>query len=513
MLKSWGFLGVMAMVSASALGAPSFVEMSSDQLSNDDWWLPGPAATTQPLAPRQLEGLRFAQATPSPSDAGSAPANDAAKNNQNRDLEDHGVSSFLSPVAGWLEQSANDYQGIIIKSLSVSRAGVTIAETDAPEKPAVASDATSLTATANNERAFPYWVWDRFAFWLSQSNRDYQDRIVRNLEVSRGGTSPSAQRDDVPVSDPSSLQPEENDPSSQASAEPTTQQLTDDIARMAREAEEAAQTALREANERQKQEAEAERKRLAAVEEAERAAAKARERQLAEAEADRKRREAVREENRLREVRERARLAKLEADRAEARRRAEQEALRKAKAERAAAEARRTAAKRTLSDQQKRFLRQAEAEDARLAAALLAADKARERRLRKGQRFVDFADLSPSKKRRTGNITTKRYPNEGARRSTVVKTARRGERPKVASFVKRKRKGSSQISRCRKKRAGKKLRKLPGWYIVQKGDTLSEIAWRHYRRSGKVGKIRRANRNRIRRSYLIYPCQRLRIPR
>jgi nucleoid-associated protein YgaU len=52
----------------------------------------------------------------------------------------------------------------------------------------------------------------------------------------------------------------------------------------------------------------------------------------------------------------------------------------------------------------------------------------------------------------------------------------------------------------------------PGWYIVQKGDTLSEIAQRHYGSAMRYAAVRAANRNRIYNSDRIYACQRIYLP-
>ncbi len=55
--------------------------------------------------------------------------------------------------------------------------------------------------------------------------------------------------------------------------------------------------------------------------------------------------------------------------------------------------------------------------------------------------------------------------------------------------------------------------KLPGKYVVRRGDSLWRIARRHYRRGRRYRIIYRANRRKIRNPHLIYPCQRFDIPR
>jgi nucleoid-associated protein YgaU len=63
---------------------------------------------------------------------------------------------------------------------------------------------------------------------------------------------------------------------------------------------------------------------------------------------------------------------------------------------------------------------------------------------------------------------------------------------------------------CR--RAGVPVRR-GGWYVVQRGDTLWHIAELHYGYGEAYPRIRRANRESVPDADLIYPCQRLYIPR
>jgi LysM domain-containing protein len=63
---------------------------------------------------------------------------------------------------------------------------------------------------------------------------------------------------------------------------------------------------------------------------------------------------------------------------------------------------------------------------------------------------------------------------------------------------------------CR--RAGVPVRR-GGWYVVQKGDTLWRIAEAHYGYGEAYLRLHRANRERVPEADLIYPCQRLYIPR
>jgi hypothetical protein len=63
---------------------------------------------------------------------------------------------------------------------------------------------------------------------------------------------------------------------------------------------------------------------------------------------------------------------------------------------------------------------------------------------------------------------------------------------------------------CR--RAGVPVR-WGGWYVVQRGDTLWRIAEVHYGYGEGYRRLRRANRGSVADANLIYPCQRLYIPR
>ena len=65
---------------------------------------------------------------------------------------------------------------------------------------------------------------------------------------------------------------------------------------------------------------------------------------------------------------------------------------------------------------------------------------------------------------------------------------------------------------CSNPRAGRTIHP-PGTYIVAYGDTLWDIAERHYNAGYLYKRIRRANRRKIAHSRWIYPCQRLWLPR
>lgn len=88
-------------------------------------------------------------------------------------------------------------------------------------------------------------------------------------------------------------------------------------------------------------------------------------------------------------------------------------------------------------------------------------------------------------------------------RATPVKT-HRPRRRAVRSY-------SRRATRCR--RWSKWRIKVPGRYVVRRGDSLWRIARRHYRHGHRYRPIFYANRRKIRNPNLIYPCQRFYIPR
>jgi nucleoid-associated protein YgaU len=53
----------------------------------------------------------------------------------------------------------------------------------------------------------------------------------------------------------------------------------------------------------------------------------------------------------------------------------------------------------------------------------------------------------------------------------------------------------------------------PGWYIVQRGDTLWAIAARHYGAGWRYKRIYAANRRTLRSPHRILPCQRVYLPK
>ncbi len=69
---------------------------------------------------------------------------------------------------------------------------------------------------------------------------------------------------------------------------------------------------------------------------------------------------------------------------------------------------------------------------------------------------------------------------------------------------------SSRRTRCHP-RAGRRINP-PGTYVVRRGDSLWRISRRHYKLGRLYRRIYRANRGKISRANLIYPCQRFHLP-
>lgn len=97
---------------------------------------------------------------------------------------------------------------------------------------------------------------------------------------------------------------------------------------------------------------------------------------------------------------------------------------------------------------------------------------------------------------------------EEAERVTQAAAAKRAA--KVRKANKPVRKGRRRRAPCRN--AGVRVRG-GGWYVVQVGDTLWGIARTHYGHGIAYHRIHAANRRRIANPHLIYPCQRIYIPR
>ncbi|MGH1418104.1 MAG: LysM peptidoglycan-binding domain-containing protein [Hyphomicrobiaceae bacterium] len=492
-------------------------------------------------------------------------------------------SSAFVPVMKWLEESAQDFQGVVIKELSVPTGTGTVPTTQTqitqatPDEPATKTPAGQATANVETSditkgmggpRAFPYFIWDTVVEWFASSNRDYHGKVVRELELP--SQTETIQSDNADENGERANQSSGTETDTKASAAvdvpasdsktETTKELTEDIARMAKEAEETARQAMQAAEERQTAEAEAKAKAEAEANAAQaevRARAEAQEQEriraekqaIAEAEAAKVREEAeaaakaeaeaqrlAAEQRRQQEAAEAARVAQAaaeaEAERrrveeaarlAEERRERERIALRKAEQELAAARQKERDANARLDRDAEKEGRQVSDEvrileatrlaansrqtnaDEELAAAL-AVERRREQRL---------ARVAKSKSRRYRKTKNPRYQKRARARKSGSKRLKR-RRSKVAGYLKR-RPRARHRPRARKYscryREGRRVRRLPGRYTVKKGDTLWKIARRHYRSGHKYRRIVRANRGKFRNSNRIYPCQRLYLPK
>ena len=257
-------------------------------------------------------------------------------------------------------------------------------------------------------------------------------------------------------------------------------------ARKRREAEEA----LRRAESERER---AERERL----DAERARLEAERNRRAEQDADalrRARQAAEREKEEAERQRRRAAELRLEAERARAAREAEQEKAERLSKLRDAWRRARTAAERTF----KRFTKRETAAGQDQGATRVAA------RARPPSRNPERVAAAP---RRVVQLPSRRAEKTRPARTRVAratKVQRRRPRRAVKSYRRR-------LQRCRK--WSRWRIKVPGRYVVRKGDSLWRIARRHYRYGHRYRRIYYANRRKIRNPNLIYPCQRFYIPR
>lgn len=313
--------------------------------------------------------------------------------------------------------------------------------------------------------------------------------------------------------------------------------------RQAREAELARQqdAAEKAALERQRQadreadEAERERKRLAELdlrrrEQAREAEAERRERLIEEAAAIKRRQAEARLRNRAeRERRFEEQRAQAERERVEARRRAREEAERarrlaqeraeQAERQRVEAFERAAARQRALAAERRRRERQLVREETRPALPAQRPQVIAQRRddLNRFNRRDTEIKFSVDERAATDESVREARPRSRAKASikrrvaALRKRARKPRRRAVRSYRRRIAQMRKSTLRCGRK-AGRRI-KPPGTYIVKPGDSLWRIAKRHYRLGRYYKIIRRANARKIRRARMIYPCQRLHLPR
>ncbi len=396
------------------------------------------------------------------------------------------------------------------------------------------------------EGGWTFWLQD----WLASSNRDFQGKIVRPLQL--------------PKPDPADVEAADTQPA------PTKDEVKQSEAAKNAEAKAEAEAAARGKAERMAAEratkAKAEAELLAAErrERAERRAAAAADAHDAQAARQAEAQRQAEEQSQRHAERER----QIEVDqRAEAERRAEaqrqqaaaEDARRQLEAQvQAEAEAEARQRERRLREERERALLAAEAEAKRRRAEAEAAAEANRRRATeqriaaKAERARQLHEIArddaarsapaPTRQRETPRMGLRGgdvMPDDGAEtsvratdgyvmpegwrrlaqrdgnsRSMPVSTSTRttagnpdrdARAPRVLGMARR-----ANNASCR--RAGKRIRP-PGTYVVRYGDSLWVISRRHYRKGKYWPVIYRANGAEIDDPDLIYPCQRLHLPK
>jgi nucleoid-associated protein YgaU len=412
-------------------------------------------------ADKALSGIRVAQAG-KPA-AGAAPSG-----------KPPAPSSFgetLAPVTDWLERSAQDFQSIIMRRLSVPSGPVVSTPASQPSLAPAAKGGASGSSTpppaaaaspADGQRGLADRMGEAAQAakdWVTQSKRDFQERVVDKL------TKPEA-----------------------------AARKAEDDARAAKQAVEAAERKVRELRineEKAKEKAQLESP-----------AAKA-EAAAGEAESDMQRRKAVIEDAARKAVAEQKRA---DAASAEQKRLADEAARRKkAEADLAARRAAEETAQKKLDETRRK------ADEASRAAA-----RQREEAARMAQEANRAADAllavpkprEPSAAAATVGAATSSPPSLSAeKRVAAGAKAAKGEAWEHERAYSAKPKGKGD---CRA--AGRRV-KPPAVYVVARGDSLWVIARRHYKKGSRWVAIHKANDDRIANPDLIYPCQQFYIPR
>jgi nucleoid-associated protein YgaU len=445
--------------------------------------------------------------------------------------------SWTDAVLDWLHRANRDYQREIAGKLARAPHGskpATPGDARPAGVPTVAaehgSDAAEQARTAARERLF--------------AEEEARRKAERDALLARGG---SRQMPPVPGATVRHDRVSPPPPDATRPSEPRTGGEESVVSEAELAAERAASEELAQRIERRRQAAEAARLR-----------AEARARESATTDEAERRRLELEAQRRLAEER-KAVEAKRLADEAE-RRRQELEAQRRLAEERKAAEAKRLAdeaerrrqeeeAQRKLAEERKTIeARGLMAEEARRREAALR-KQAEERMAANGEKQprvparvepVDAPRSAVAERRAAGertspaggaagNVEVLREPapgraggKDGVRRpdSRIAEgSAEKGPvdgavpsgRRTTARVDSRRRQGPEPTT-CRGRKAGRRV-DLPGVYIVRRGDTLWAIARRHYGSGARYPLIYRANRRTIADPDLIYPCQRIHLPR
>ncbi len=321
--------------------------------------------------------------------------------------------------------------------------------------------------------------------WLASANRDYQNTVVK--ELSRPSDGAAQEQADQAAKEAKDAQAAKEARQAQAAREREAAVKAQAAARaeaeVARRAQQAAQSQAQKPAEDSADQAAA---RARQAEEQRQAEAARRAEQARKDEEDRK----ARDEADARKLREAARVAE------ERRKQLAEEETRKAEAARAA----------RLAAQERRAAAEAEQSAARAVAPNQTDDQAepdgRSPAL-KHRRWAVIITPEPIGQSYAEPAADVLIANQRlAPRMSLGAESLRGTRVKGWSW---------HPGRCRF--AGRRVKRLPGRYIVAKGDSLWRISQKHYDTGRLYTRIYRANRHKIADPDLIYPCQKFRVPR
>lgn len=488
-----------------------------------------------PAQPPAIARPRIAQApgaskgTPDPASSGKPIAPAAQKGPSTTEAGDRGLAA---PVVDWLEHASRTYQGTIVKGLATPEATSDAITAVRPPSPAAKSE-PSTAGPPVTSGLYPESSGDALTDvgravedWLMRANRDYQTEVIRKLAT--GQTVPAAPAPPaVKAADPAREQREKAEARAKLDAE--QRRIAEDKRLADAKLAEAAKSAATRSPPPKAEETRPEPAKPEPVK------------------PDATKPDAARLAPQKVEPLKPAETAKSETPKSETPRqdtqRVDADAARKTADERRATEAE----ARAKADEAARLAKEASARAAAKAqpaadasksgepgkpaeAALNAADIARKaveaaragpQRREAGQVVAERAEMeakSGTKPPRPGPSGGRPEPEKPpAVRPSRPKDTRveegsgeRGPVDKPGGGAGRTAAAGSTDGAASCARAGRQIRP-PGTYVVGNGDTLSEIAERHYGSSRRLVRILRANRK-IRDPDLIRVCQRIRLP-
>ena len=486
--------------------------VQSIELGNDDNTLIDAETRDRAEELAEIAHRRFSQLTEDadteadePSAVDETPIGDTGKSKPGRRFQ------VIEYVEQWIDHSANEYQQVIVRKLSVpTDHGQDVdpaaadpnddSTTPQPDVKIAATEPDTGSEVEDTTRSEPI-AGQGVQDWFERANRVYQDEVVKELSVGRAQTPP------LEKTDP----PEEED----TADELRQQRWTDLRDRLARKRDVA-----------QRQRAEADRqaafKRAEAQREAERLAAEQeRERQeqarLAEEE-ERKRQE---EERRAAQKEEQRRVA-LQQDQSRSLQSLEDKVKNWFKNLRLRARPKTVPSdKLARADRVHNYHDEArfneevanEAETDRVVVVPVRKVESWTPRKKPTVRWITDYGRSRyaervSRRRERGQARHVPYQEQQVAVASRKDRYRKSRR-KVRGYRRRVRVDTG-ICTARCKNAGRRTRR---GYIVKCGDTLSGIAERYYGSARRYYRIYRANRRRLRSPHRIYPCQRLVLPR